>query len=145
MPLRFNRHVVSVPEAMNVANSTCARIVQFGSYRANRSFDADRAGANTVKMSERCDKAYGAMTAHPEISDVVEEDNPGVTRRIRRCAQQRSNNCVRAARLVYNRRPDIVKPFTKPNQLFCDAAVSQVGASAEHQPGWLTAGMRVYD
>ena len=49
--------------------------MQRGRDDANRGFYAMDAGADFAEMRERGDEPDGAVAAHAEISDVVEEDD----------------------------------------------------------------------
>ena len=55
------------------------------------------------------DEPDGAVAAHAEIADVVEEDHAGRARRVVRLAQQRADHHVRAARLVDDARAEVVE------------------------------------
>jgi hypothetical protein len=134
-----------MPKARDVANRNLACVVQFRADYAYGRFDPNPTGPNAVQMSKRREKPDGAMAAHAEISDVIEEDNPCIGGRISRWTQQRSHDCVRTARFVDNSGSNMVKVLAKPNKPLTDAAGSQIGAATEHDPGGFTAGMRVYD
>jgi hypothetical protein len=73
-----------MPEARDVTNRDLACVVQFSGNYANRCFDSNSTGANTVEMSKGCDKPDGAVATHSQVSDIIEEDNSGVGRQITR-------------------------------------------------------------
>ena len=57
-------------------------------------------GVDAAEVRERDDDADGAVAAHAEVADVVEEDDAGGAGRIGRLAEQRADDDVGAARLV---------------------------------------------
>jgi hypothetical protein len=65
-------------EARDITDGDFACLVQFSANYANRRFNPDMTGANTVQMSKRCYKPDSAMAAHSQICHVIEEDNSGI-------------------------------------------------------------------
>ena len=71
------------------------------------------AGLDASEMRERSHEADGAVPAHAEIADVVEENHAGLAGRIRRIAEQRADDGVRSARLVDDRGAEAIEVLRK--------------------------------
>ena len=77
-------------------------VVQGGGDGADRRFDAVLAGSDAPQIGQRCDQADGAVAAHAEVADVVEEDDARRAGRVDRRAQQRAHDDLAAARLQHS-------------------------------------------
>jgi hypothetical protein len=62
-------------------------VVKDGAYRAHRRFDTMLARLDAVHVGERGDQPNGAVTAHAQISHIVEEDYAGGAGRVHRFTQ----------------------------------------------------------
>jgi hypothetical protein len=81
--------------------------------RADRCVDADMARLDGAAVSERGDEPDGAVPAHADIADIVEEDDAHLAVRTMRLAHERAYNGIRATRLVDNGAAIVVKVFAK--------------------------------
>jgi hypothetical protein len=73
---------------------------------------------NAPHKSKRCHQSDRAVAAHPEISNVIEEDHPGGTGGIGGLAQQSPHYDVGPSRFIDDRRakavmlaPETFEPF----------------------------------
>jgi hypothetical protein len=64
------------------------------------------------------DQANGPVPTHSQIADIIEVDHARSARSVHRFAQQRTNNNVRAARFVHNRRAKGIVLVAKSAQPF---------------------------
>src|SRR5690606_4142050 len=99
-----------------------------------RRLDAMSAGADAAQMTERNHHADGSVPAHADHAHVVEKDHTrralAVCGRAEQCADQH----VGAARLVDDRRAEVVELPSKSFAAFEESAVAQVQSSAENDP-----------
>src|SRR5215472_9323125 len=112
---------------------------------SNRRFYAMFAGLNAAQVRERNDHAYGAVTAHAEISDIVKEDDACGARAIHGIAQKSAHDHVRTAWLVDDRGAKAVILRAKAFPAFGHRALSQIRTAGNDQPGGFATGVRVDD
>ena len=102
----LDRHALAVAVARHVPHGHPAVGVERRGDGADRRLDAVGARADAAHVGERDDQPDGAVAAHPERADVVEEDDARGAGRVVRLAQQRADEHVRPARLVDDARPE---------------------------------------
>src|SRR5262245_17532286 len=101
-PIDIHGDLPGMPETGYVVQSDLAGFVQQRLDSAHRGLDGVLSRADSSKVCERRKQANRAMAAHSEIGGLVKKDDPGRTGRIDRLAEQRTDHCVRASRLVHN-------------------------------------------
>src|SRR5271166_5431308 len=62
-------------KARHVFNGDFARWMQRGGDDSDGGFNAMDTGADSAEMRERGNEADGSVTAHADVSDVIEEDD----------------------------------------------------------------------
>src|SRR5262249_3164071 len=82
----------------HIADGHLARIMEPTGHHADRRFDAMLSWPEPSQVGQRVDQADGAVPAHAEIADVVEEDDAGGARSHRWQAEQSADENIRAAR-----------------------------------------------
>src|ERR1700722_4925797 len=87
-------------EACHVANLDLAVGVQTCLYRTARSINFYTPRRNGAVVRKRGDEPDRAVPTHAEITDVVEEYDADLAIGAMRLAEERANECVRAARLI---------------------------------------------
>ena len=98
---RFHRDVRRAAVAGDIAQGHTAVGVQARVDVAYRGLQADTgAAADAAQVFHRGQQAHGAVAAHSQVADVIEEDYAGVVGRAGRLAQQRAHHGVVAARLI---------------------------------------------
>ena len=107
----------------------------------NGRVDAVLAGLDAAQMRERDHQADGAVPAHADRADVVEEDDAGGARLVRRLDEQRPHDHVRAARLVDARGTVAVELPGEALAPCGEAAAAEVGHAVDHHASWLAAGV----
>src|SRR5690606_8756393 len=95
--------VVCKPIAGNVfeADALVAEVLEGDD--ADRCLQAIPSGADASQVGERDDHADGAVAAHIEVADVVEEDHARTTGVVARLAKESADHDVRSAGLVNDR------------------------------------------
>jgi len=96
-------------------------------------------------MGKRSDHADGAVTAHAEVSDVIEEDDSGGAALVEGFAEERSDDHVRSARFIHYSGPEIVVVAAKALAALGERAAAEVRASAEYEASGLSGSVRVDD
>ena len=96
----LNCDLLVLAEAGHVRNRDLAVRVQHCVYRTDRGIDFYQSRLHLAGERQRRDEADGAVAAHAEIADVVEEDDAEAAVAAMRRAQERADDGVRAARLV---------------------------------------------
>ena len=97
------------------------------------------------EMPQRHAEANRAVAAHPQRSDVVEEDHPRRTRRIDRFAQQGPDDHIRPARLIDHRRAKLVKPLLEDKPPLGHRTAPEIRSARDDNPRRLAPGVRVDD
>src|SRR5436309_3027540 len=102
-------------------------------------------GPETSHMRERRHHADGAMTAHAEIADVIEEDHSRSARCIGRLAEERADEHVRAARFIHHSAAKAIIPLAKNFEAPGERTAAQIRAAFDHDSRRLSFGMRIND
>jgi hypothetical protein len=82
--------------------------MQDGADSSDGSFNAVLPGPDAIHMCQGGNQPDGAVPAHPEVADIIEEDHTGCARRIRWPAQESANDYLGAPRLIDDGRPKCV-------------------------------------
>src|SRR5215831_10037913 len=83
------------------------------------------------------------MPAHPQVADVVEEDDSGRAVLVLGLTQQCAHEGIRASRFVDNCRPEFVVLVAEAFKPDAQWTRPEIGGAADHDAGWLTAGMGI--
>jgi hypothetical protein len=100
-------------------------------------------GTDAPKVRQRSDDADRAMSAHQEISDVIEIDHASQTCRVTRFLKQRSNQDLGAPWLIDYGVAKGIMLLSKRNETFSQRAVSQIRPTGDNSSGWFSASVRV--
>ena len=142
-----SRHVDAnvgrTPIAGNIVDGHFASGIEGSFDFSHRRLDAVGTGHKALQVSERGDESDGAVAAHAQISDVVKEDDAGSAVAINWFAQESADNDVGTAGLGYDGRSEGIVILAKPFQPLCERSGSQVGATGNHEAGWLSSGVGV--
>ena len=136
-----NRHGFLGAPAGDVRHGNFAARMQCGGDDADRGLDAVFARLDSAHVRQRDDEADGAMAAHAETADVVEENHTGHTRGVFRLDEQRPDHDVRTARLVDDGGPERVEFLLKALTPDGERSAAQIGAARHHDARRLAAGM----
>jgi len=131
--------------AGHVGHGHFAIFVQRGGDDADGGFNFVIAGFDFPQMRQRDDQADGAMAAHAEAADVIEENHAGGAGFVRRLDQQRADHHIRAARFVDHRGAETVVLRAECLQLIGDASGAKGRPAGNDHPSRLAAGMRIND
>ena len=112
---------------------------------ASRGVEFHQARLEQTRVSQRHDHTDGAVAAHTEKADVVEEDDAELTRLVVRLDQERPDGHVRAARLTDDGRAKLVVLLPEHLHPFRQRPAAQIRAALEHKPGRFAAGVRIND
>ena len=96
-------------------------------------------------MRERDDQADCPVSAHTEVTDVIEKDDTSDARLVARFNQQHTNQHIRPARLVDDRGTKLIVLFAKNLSAFRDRARAKVGPATDDDARRLAAGVGVDD
>ena len=110
---------------------------------AYRRFDPMVAGTDPASMGKRSDDTDGAVAAHPEVSDVVEEDNSGGAAFVEGLTEERTDDHVGSARLIDNGSAEIIVSAAKALSPLGESAVSEIRSPAENETRGLAGRVRV--
>ncbi len=86
--------------------------------------------AIAAEMGERRDEADGAVAAHAEVSDVVEEDHAGGAARIDGLAEQGADDEIGTARLVDHGGAELIEIATEALAPLGHRAGAEIGPAA---------------
>src|SRR5687767_2684915 len=111
--------------------------------RAHRRLDAMLARLDAPHVREGDHQADGAVAAHADGADVVEENDAGARRRVDRLDQQRADDDVGAARLVHRRGPVAVEFALQALAALGERTGAEVGTALDDDSSRLAAGVRV--
>ena len=101
--------------------------------------------APAAEVRERDDEADGAVAAHLQHADVVEENDAGDAGLVRGRTEQRADQHVRAARFVHDGGAETVVLRGEHFELLRDAAAAEVGPAADDDARGFAAGVGVND
>jgi hypothetical protein len=111
--------------------------------RADRRLDPVLSGLRMTEISERRDQSDRAMAAHANVADVVEEDHPAGIGGVGRCAKERADQHVRAARFVDDRPAPRIVLVAEAVPALRHVTVTQIGATADDYARGLASGVGV--
>src|ERR1017187_1338567 len=129
----------------HVADGDAAIVTELSLDDAGRSFEAAHAATDPPEMGQRHHQPDGAVAAHAEVADVVEEDDAGVAGRVGGLAEQGPDDGIVAARFVDHRGAEGVELGAKAFEALGDRARAQIRPSGNYYPGGLAAGVRIDD
>jgi hypothetical protein len=112
---------------------------------ANRCLDAMLARTNAAHVSESRDQPNGSVTAHAQITDVVEENDAGDTGGIGWFEKRCADNNIGATRFVYDSGAEGVVLIAENVKSIGHRPTAKVGSAADDNARRFPAGMRVYD
>ena len=98
---------------------------------------------DAAHVEERCDQSNGAVTAHAQVSHIIEENHAGSASRIHRLTQQSADDDVGTAGFIHNRAAEVIVLSTESFQPGAERAASQIRAAADHQASGLSSGMGI--
>ena len=120
--------------------------MQLGRHDSGRRLDAMNAVAfDLSEVLESGDEADDAVTAHLEISGVVEKDRGCGAGRIGRRAEDCADERVRAARFADDCGAEAIKIFLQSLALLLQRAAAKVRATFDNNTCRLARGVRVDD
>ena len=114
-------------------------------HRPDRGLKLVPTRADSAQVGQRRQHADGSVTAHPQIINIIKEDDGGAGIRTCRVEQERAHHHFRAAGFADDSRPEVVKLRAKPLQTLGDCAISQVRSSSDDDSGRLAFSMRIND
>src|SRR6185503_14205678 len=141
----LDAHAFLPPPARHVLDRDLPVSIEKCGHDANRRVDAVLARLDASHVRERDHQADGAVAAHADHADVVEVDDAGGAGLVCRLDEQRTDDHVRAARLVDARRAVAVELPREALAPLGQAAAAEVRHAVDHHAGGLAAGMRVDD
>src|SRR5206468_3480380 len=131
--------------ARDVVDRDLSILVQNRRHHSYRRFNPVLPMLNAVHVCECSDEADGPMSAHPQVADVIEEEDASRTAGIHRLTEQGSDDYVRASGLIHHGRsktimllPESLKPGGK-------RVAAKIGAAAYHEPRGLASRVRIND
>jgi hypothetical protein len=68
-------HISSQPVTRNICDLDCSILFEGCNDNADGRFDAMPTWSNAIEIGERGDDADRSVTAHPEVTDIVEKDD----------------------------------------------------------------------
>lgn len=101
--------------------------------------------ADSSQVGKRHDQTNGAMHAHANESDVVEEDDPGGRGRVNRLAKNSADHHFGAARLGDQRFAQIIVVRSEAREALGHPTGAEVGPACHQDARWLPAGMGIDD
>jgi len=119
--------------------------VEGGADDADCRFDAVGSGPDSAQMREGDDQSDGAVTAHAEVTDVIEEDDAGDAGGVDGFAEDGSDDDVGAARLVNDGGAEGIVEALEAVHAVGEWALAEVRASGQDEAGGLSAGVGVQD
>ncbi len=105
----LNRDIFAISIARNIIEGDAILAMIRERHDADGSFKPMTTGSNSTEMRERDRSADRAVPAHSEISDVIEENDSRHTCRVGRLAQPTTDEYIRTARLVDDRRAHVIE------------------------------------
>ena len=141
----INGEILLSTPARDVGDRNFSAGVQRRCDDPDRSFDLVLSGFEAVQVGESDHKANRAMTAHSEITDVVEEDHSADAGLVHRFDEQRADDRLRAAWLVDDGRPIAVELEPESLAAFRHWSGTKVRSARHGDTGWLAAGVRIND
>src|ERR1700761_6957170 len=145
MPWHFDGDMLQMAITWNIFYPNAAIAVQSCADHAHGGFNLVRSRPNASEMGESCHYADGAMPAHAQISNIVEEDDSGCVAAIGGFPQKRSHQNIRTARFVHHSRPEAVEFSRKTTETLGERAAAEVRTAFDHHTRWLTCCMGVED
>src|SRR5919199_1637489 len=100
IPLDLDGDLLCMTKAGHIIDSHAPIFEEARRHRTHRRFNAMLAHADPAKIGERGHEADGAMAAHSQVGNVVEENDARGAGRIARFAEWCPNQDIRPARLV---------------------------------------------
>ena len=94
-------------------------------------------------MCQRDGDADRAVPAHAQVAGVIEEQDARGAVPARRRNQEGSDQCIRSPRFEDDRSADVIMIAGQAFDAFLHAAVAEVRAAVDNDPGWFAFGMRV--
>ena len=128
-----------------VFNHHFTRLLQAGGDGSRGGFQAMPAGLDATQVAQGGDNSDGAVTAHPQVADVIEEDHSGGAVRLAGLTEKGSDQRIGAAWLVHDRRAKGIETLAKAKQSFGQGTGAEIGSSRHHHPCRFTGGMGVND
>ena len=107
--------------------------------------DAADAGADAAQVGEGDHEADGAVAAHVEEADVIEEDHAGLAGGVVRLAEQGADDGVVAARLIDDGGADVIEVRRGTGRGVPGRAAAEIGAAGNDDAGGLAAGVGIDD
>ncbi len=135
-PVSIARHVLD-------GNSVLAVI--FEADDADGRFEPVLASPDAAQMAQCNGDANGAVAAHVQHTDVVEENDAGHAARLGWLGEQGADEHVGAARLVHDRVAEGIALIAEAQTALGQAADAQIRPARNHRARRLAAGMRIDD
>ena len=82
-----------------------------------------------AQVFQRDNESHHAVSAHSEVTDIVEEHDAGRARRVCRLTKKRADEHVRTARFVDDSRTETIMLFAQNLQTVSHAAATKFGSS----------------
>ena len=139
----MHRHLLGEAEARHVGYAHPVCIVQHHGHIANGGLDDVRAGGQLAEMVQRDREADGAVPAHAQHADVVEEDDPARRRGLAGRQQQGTHEDVRPAWFVHHCGTQLICMLRKGVCFLLDRAAMEFGPAGQDDPRGFPAGVRI--
>jgi hypothetical protein len=107
--------------------------------------ELDRARLEAAQVRQRHDEADGAVAAHAEVADIVEEDDAELAGLVMRLDEERAHDDVGAARFADDGRAEVVVLLLENLHPLAERSAAQVRTALEHEARRLAAGMGIKD
>ncbi len=137
--------VVGLAMAGDVGDGDGTVGVEGGGDGADGGVDAECTGVELVEVGEGDNEADGAVAAHAEVADVVEEEDAGLTGGVMGRDEEGTHHDIRTTGFVDDGGAEGVELILETPEAVGQGTVAEVGAALEDDAGGFTAGMGVED
>ena len=137
-------HGRAMPIAWHIGDRYFTVWVQLCRDHPHRRLDSVRSRVQSPEISKRGHEADGPVTAHAEVSHVVEKDDSSGTRWIERPTKKRPDQCIGAARLIHHRRSKSVVLLTEDRKPLGHRAPTEIRSALQYQPGGFSGRMGIH-
>src|SRR5579863_3218650 len=139
----FDRDFRLFAVARNVYDGHFPGLVQSCRDEAHGRLDAMVADFNFPKIGKRNNEADGAMNAHPEVADVVKEDDARRIGGVDRLAEHRADDNVGATGFIHRGTAEMIVLAAKDLQALGHRTGIEVRTTAYDDASRFTAGVRI--
>jgi hypothetical protein len=139
------RELFNGPVAWHIFELDSEVIEEFGLNDTRDGFKGVGTGSDSLEVAKRLDNADQAVTAHPQVSDVIEKDNSGRIFRVGGRQEMCSDHHFRAAWFQDDRGSKSIEVFRDRLKPFVDIFPLRCGPSGDDGTSRFAGGMGVDD